>query len=310
MLILSLSSVVACTTQGSNLEVGTESPKSYSEVKNNAETQASITTTTFVSSIDFRIQQAMDSECLLPCWWGINLGDSPEEAKKVFELINDTKWEEPSGNRGGYTDYGHFNHIYSREGQDTNLILSVDLLTDDNEVQVIESFLYRSKVDSDNYEQEASFLTRDWERYSLRNIFLQYGKPNLISFEEFNIAEGSRGLRLNLYYLDSGFIISYTPDQDNILSSKKLCLAISDMLSIQFILFDPSTILKDSYKKFSLAKFQLLESPFNSSLQLDSGKIEYSEDFFSKLTLMTLDDFYTEALEPSSDEICLELIIE
>lgn len=179
-----------------------------------------------------------NGNCLLPCWWGIVLGDSLEST------------EEKIIKRGAYfgrqpSDFGEFGEqgnvimgYYNPNTSTFDVSTSVNFHTFDGNVQFIDVLAERPLH---QYGQEE--ISRDWESYALNSVLQTYGKPQFVYLGEQVAEPGPPGYTVVIYYPDLGLNFVYHPYETYSNESQgELCLALDNMNSISLSLYNPDFV--------------------------------------------------------------------
>ena len=198
-----------------------------------------------------RIEAVMASNngCQLPCWWGIELGNSVSDAQQVFDTINPTGWVDSPDEWGSLQQVGFFHHFYvDKMGNQIYSGLSITLLVQGDLIRVFNIFVGRSlsaPPGDPDYIQISERLIRDWEQFSAQNMFATFGEPDLIYLFPSGYADGDNYFyEFNLYYLSLGIRVSYASplydNDDNDNGQGTMCLNMFDMDYLRLFLYDPA----------------------------------------------------------------------
>lgn len=335
LLLLSLTLFMACTFQGdgrieptappiakteTTLGIGTASPTVLGTPTlpqpsaTPTETATPLPTPTFTTeemhqrwqTIDGRIETIMASNngCQLPCWWGIELGDSIDEARQILEVIDENGWVDSPFQWGELEGIGYFDHFYrDEEGEIIYAGFLVNLRVQDGQIAGFDIYAGRSvdfDVDTDGYQQVGERLTRDWAPFSIQNIFAELGTPDLIY-----IMPRNPSYIVNLYYPKLGIAISYNPRPSlNEQGEDVICLNtldIFDIMSIQLFLYDPVTELPLEYIRSTYPLWPLAPQ----AVPEDKELVLRSE--LENQTGMTIEEFMVFVLENQETDVCLDI---
>lgn len=179
------------------------------------------------------------NECILPCWWGIELGDSLEEVANWYVQNGIDPWlveHSYHGSQVGYSRLGYFdteNNFYI-------VGISPEYYAIDEKVQVMIITVERPLLQFG----EEQFV-RDWQGHFLDTILQVYGKPSFVYLIPTNIIEpGSSDYLLNLYYLDLGVHISYflqgnSTDNNGV---DEVCFSLETTRRIKLFLYNQNLV--------------------------------------------------------------------
>lgn len=256
--------------------------------------------------IDDRVAATMASNngCQLPCWWGIKPGDSVTEGRQIFNAINEDGWVDSSDQRGELQWIGFFDHFYRNEmGEYIYAGFTIDLLTQGESIKVINIHVERSSSFSpgtSEYDQISERLIRDWEQYSVQNMFEMFGAPDLIYLLPRNFADGDNFYyEFNLYYQSVGIAVSYSsPLSIGNNGERTICLDMFDMNSVDLFLYDPAIELPADYLQATYSLW-----PLSSELKPEDFQLVEGNDLQS-LMGMSIDEFVIFMLENEGDNDC------
>lgn len=225
-----------------------------------------------------RIEAVMASNngCQLPCWWGIEPGDSVADARQVFDTINETGWVDSPGRWGELQEVGYFHHSYvDKMGNSIYSGLSITLLVQEDLIKVLETSVHRSlsaPPGDPDYIQISERLIRDWEQFSAQSMFATFGKPDLIYLLPQSFADGDNYFyEFNLYYPSLGIVVSYfSPLFDKGNGKRSMCVNMFDMDSVSLILYDPTFELPPGYLEATYSLWPLDAQLTEDSLIKDS----------------------------------------
>lgn len=191
-------------------------------------------------------QELMETNggCQLPCWWGVSLGDSAENAIERFNGVFDEKFDNDSMyyafrfkivDEHGIIRLGYHNPEMSI----MDVSISIDYHFIDGEVQFIDVSVERPLP---QYGEET--LIRDWEKYSISSMLQRYGKPQYVYLFPQSIADpGPLNFTLVLYYPELGLTFEYMPhDVSRSETQADLCLGLENMRSISFTFYNPEFV--------------------------------------------------------------------
>ncbi len=259
--------------------------------------------------IDAQIATAMASnnECLLPCWWGIEPGDSVTDTRQIFNSINESGWVNSPSQRGKLQRVGFFEHDYrNKEGDYLSSYFVINLVTETDQVVVTHIILYphtNSQPSLSQNEQVNERLLRDWEQYSAQSMFEMFGNPTQIHLLPRNFADGDSFLyEFNIYYPEFGIVASYDfPLLNSVNGKGTMCLNMRDMDSMDLYLYNPANKLPESYLQVAYTLWPLATELEPESIPL----IEFS-DLESRVG-MSINEFVTLILNDESDTNCFNV---
>jgi hypothetical protein len=260
-------------------------------------------------TIDAQVEIAMVSSkgCQLPCWWGIEPGDSATDAQQVFNTINENGWVDSPTQWGELQQTGFFEHNYrNKNGEYLFSYFIVDLVSKLDQVNVIRVFIQphtNSDPSLEQFNDVNEFLSRDWEQFSVKSMFEAFGQPDLIYLLPRNFADGDNfSYEFNIYYPTLGIVVSYSFDLlSNSQDERTICLNTFNMNSMALFLYDPSTELPSSYIQATYSLW-----PLSSDLKSEDAQIVAVSDLESR-TNMRIDEFVTFVLENADDTNCFTL---
>jgi hypothetical protein len=256
--------------------------------------------------VDTRIaaMMASNNDCQLPCWWGIEPGDSVTDALQIFNTIDENGWVGSFSPLlwGELEEIGFFDHFYKDEmGEMIYAGFLVHLITYGEQVAVFNIYAGRSvdfAAGTAEYNQIGERLIRDWGQFSAQNMFAKYGDPDLIY-----IMPRAPYYDINIYYPALGVAVSYLTDvSTNELGERTVCRDMLDMFNIRsmnLFLYDPSTELPPGYLR---ATYPLW--PLNPELLVpeDTQMIELSS--IENVAGMTIAEFVNLVLENDGGPAC------
>lgn len=256
--------------------------------------------------IDSQIAAVMASNngCRLPCWWGVEAGDSVIAARQIFSMINENGWVDSSEQRGELQWVGFFDHFYRNEvGEYIYAGFTIDLLTQEELINVIDVYVGRTTSftpGSPEYNQIGEHLLRDWEQYSARNMFEVFGEPDLIYLLPKSFADGDNFFyEFNIYYPRLGIVASYSSRllvNEN--GEQTMCLNMLDMDSVHLYLYDPAVELPNGYLQATYTLW-----PLATELEPeDMARVELSD--VESRTGLSLNEFVGFILDNRSDDAC------
>ena len=254
--------------------------------------------------IDAQVEAIMASNngCQLPCWWGIEPGDSVADPRRIFNIVNENGWVDSADQWGELQQVGFFNHFYRNDmGEDIYAGFSIDLLVQGDVIKVLDIYVERSissPPGTPEYIQISERLIRDWEQFSAQNIFETFGQPDLIYLMPQGFADGNNFSYLfNLYYSTLGIVVSYSsPLLIGNNGEQTMCLNMFDMDSVDLLLYDPAVELPPGYVQATYRLWPLSSEP--EYIQLVEGS-----DLVSH-TGMSIEKFVAFVLEDGSDSDC------
>ena len=250
---------------------------------------------------------ASNNGCQLPCWWGIEPGDLIVEARQIFDSIDTNGWIDSPEELGGLRQIGFFRHVYRNEdGNDIYVSFSINLFTQDGSIEVISINVARNVAFNPNtseYTQIGERLLRDWGQYSPKSMFELLGEPDLIYLLPRNFADGdSFYYELNLYYLAHGIVVSYSfPLLVNDNGERTMCLDMFDINSMDFLLYDPTVELPNSYLEVVYTLW-----PLSSRLNPEDSRLIEGGDIESQ-TGLSIDEFLVFVLDNESGNNCFSI---
>lgn len=230
---------------------------------------------------------ATNGGCQLPCWWGIQLGESLKSIGEVFNNVGIGSWHESVSDFGGGGERGYVRSgYYNPDTFGYDVSVTVDFHTVDGVVQFIDVYTERPLR---QYGEKV--FVRDWEKHFLSSILQKYGKPQYVYFEPLNIADPAPpDHSLGLYYSELGINVSYTfygiwiGDVE-----AEVCLALENVRDINLSLYNPE--LADVWGAY------LIPPEFYSDPKL----VElFSQWTWEAQTGMDLDTFYETYKNPDN----------
>lgn len=190
----------------------------------------------------FEIFMATNGECELPCWWGLQLGDSLESISQRFISIGMPWLVIGSSSKVDSDQMGTFDaSYYDQNGENFVPRLSVGMQFHELDEFIDYIYIFVNRVKFEESQQE---FIRDWERYYLSSFLQKYGRPNQVYFRLRNIADvmDPPQFSVSLLYLEEGLAITYhirgnwLNNQDG---KAELCLDMENVQAIELSLFNP-----------------------------------------------------------------------
>ncbi len=256
-------------------------------------------------AIDARVEAIMapNNDCQLPCWWGIESGESVADAWQVFDTINENAWVDSPSQRGELQQIGFFDHFYRDEiGEPIYASFLVNLLVQADAIKVIDIYVGRSvtfDLGTPEYLQIGERLVRDWEQYSLQNMFGAFGKPDMINLLPVPYGDDLYYF-VNIYYPDLGIAISYFPPVSvNDRGERTICPNMFDLLSMSLFLYEPGTELPADYLQATYLLWPLSPEPIDEYVE--------SSDLESR-TGMSVDEFVALMLDDEQGNTCFTVL--
>lgn len=181
------------------------------------------------------VQELMSTNggCQLPCWWGINLGNTLTSVGNMFLNWGVGPWRVTnSSDETGYIDLGYYEPTISFDS------ISVFL-----QFYALDGIVRYIKVSgSREFEQfgEQEYV-RDWEKYSLSSLLQTHGKPSQGYLRPGNVADpGPTNYTLLLYYPHLGINVAYTLRANRLTDEiDEVCFALENVILLQLALYDP-----------------------------------------------------------------------
>jgi hypothetical protein len=210
--------------------------------------------------------------CELPCWWGITPGKSPESDLLVLSKPGGLEKWYPWPTSGALERSEYALHV-----NPYNLLnLSLTIYTQNGIVQYL-------AILADNVREFPNF-SKAMQRYSLSNVFLQYGKPSRILLFVMSPKEVGAPPIYDfwVFYDDKGILILYEYAKwTNIDKSIHICPGYPDIRYIGFYLISAES-----------------KTPLDSLVDggLSSQALEMT---LEKTTNLSLDDFYSVVIDPN-----------
>ena len=183
---------------------------------------------------------ATNGGCDLPCWWGIELGDSMESVNQTFINLgiaplvigNSSKVDsDRMGSRSAYyADYYEDEQHGPRA--DVRLSFNMQFHELDGAIEYIYIFVNNPR----DVPMPPEFF-RDWEQYYVSSFLQRYGQPTQVYFRVRSIGDpmDPPQYSVSLLYLDQGLAITYHIQG----TSDELCLDIENVVALELSLFNP-----------------------------------------------------------------------
>lgn len=253
--------------------------------------------------VDDRIAAVMASNngCQLPCWWGIEPGDTVAHARQIFNTIDETSWEDSPAQRGELKEIGYFGHPYRNEmGEMIDVSVFVSLIVQDDQIVVFNIYSGSNNfaIGTVEYNQIGERLRRDWEQFSIQSMFETYGEPALIY-----ILPNEPYYDVNIYYPNLGVAASYRSEVNrNEQGERMIChnmLDIFNIRSMNLFLYDPLVGLPPGYV---WATYQLWPLNPEGLLPEDRHLVELGS--VENNTGRTIGEFVAFVLENEGEETC------
>jgi hypothetical protein len=247
---------------------------------------------------------ASNDDCGLPCWWGIEPGNLLTDALQIFNMVNENGWFDSPDQWGELQQIGFFKHNYRNEaGEDLSSTFSVGLIAKADQVEVIRVSLQPhtdSHPSSDQFEQVNELLLRDWEQYTVQNMFETFGEPTLIYLLPRNFADGDDySYDFNIYYPTDGVVASYAfPLLNGSDGEQTMCLDLFNLRFLRLYLFDPALEFPNSYL---LDNYPLW--PLGAELTPDDIPLVTNSDLESR-TGLSIVEFVTLIMDNENDMDC------
>lgn len=212
--------------------------------------------------------------CKLPCWWGIEPGQSHVEIIKNEFVPKGFAWWE--GNE-------LFNNIFL-------YAISVIFETEDNIIQFI-------RVHSTT---QYNYSIQDWEKYRLEQILQQYGIPSRVQvyYPWRPDPYTPSSYRLFLFYEDLGIEIDYLGDAiDTGTERSRACPDSIETYEINLLLYQPGLTI------------DVLEvvMPVDTISYIGPTDIVYELTSWEQATGTSIESFYETFVNPKS-QICFEFL--
>jgi hypothetical protein len=227
------------------------------------------------------------------------------EAQQIFNTVNENGWVNSPAQWGELQQVGFVKHTYRDEvGEDIYAGFSIKLLVQEEFIEVINVNVSRNvafDLDAPEYDQIGERLVRDWEQFSLQNMFEQFGNPDLIYLLPRNFADGDNFFyELNIYYPSFGIAASYSFDLlGNEQSERTVCMDVFNLNSMTLFLYAPLSELPSDYLQATYSLW-----PLNSGLKPEDAQIVALSDVESR-TGMSIDEFVMFVLENGSNGDCV-----
>lgn len=190
----------------------------------------------------FRELMAANGDCDLPCWWGVELGESLDSVNQRFFDLGMPWLMIKESNQVDSDRMGVLNVGYIDEDE-IHASYRLRVYTEFHELHNAVDYIY-IQVDRPNSIQGQQEFIRDWEQYYLSSFLQRYGKPTQVYFRIRSVADpmDPPQFSTSLLYLEEGLAITYhikgawLHDQD---AQAELCLDIENVQAIELSLFNP-----------------------------------------------------------------------
>ncbi len=235
-----------------------------------------------------------DVSCQLPCWWGVELGDSLENAEQKIHNLGIDSWEVSFSNFGDIGDRGHVRTgYYNNETLGYDISTTIDFYTVDGIVRFMSILVERPLPQYGKQE-----FARDWQAYDIGSILKQFGKPSYVYLIPQNVADlGPPNFVVVLYYPDLGFNFAYRHyDSSFDEMTSEFCLGLENMRQITLSLYDPEYV--NTWSNYLVPPAL---NPEAESL--------FEQWTWEKQTGMDLDDFYQLYKDKEATKLeCVQII--
>jgi len=200
------------------------------------------TLTTTEEQVLYQELMTTNGGCDLPCWWGIELGESLESVNQKFINLGmpwlgiDNSYKVESDQMGTFRT-GSF----VEDGTQISYRLSV--YTEFHELNNAVEYIYIN-VNRPIYDFGQQEIIRDWEQYYLNSFLQRYGKPTQVYFRIRTVSDFMvlPQFSVSLLYREKGLAITYHIDAiwlDEAYTQAELCLNIENLRALELSLFDP-----------------------------------------------------------------------
>lgn len=176
---------------------------------------------------------ATNGGCQLPCWWGIELGDTLVSVSDTFANWGAAPWRvTTSWPYKGYINLGYYEPNSSFD--------SVSVFLEFYALDGIVQYIKTSGSHESRQFGEQEFV-RDWEKYFLPTFLQTFGRPSLAYLRPGNIADpGPSNYTLLLYYPDLGINVSYNFFGTQLSDGRdEVCFALENVMLLQLSLYNP-----------------------------------------------------------------------
>ncbi|MCL4267796.1 MAG: hypothetical protein KJ069_31810 [Anaerolineae bacterium] len=202
-----------------------------------------VATLTFAErQVLFREFMATNEDCDLPCWWGVELGESLENVNQRFSDLGMPWLVIEESNFVDSDRMGVLNAGYIDEDE-TRASYRLRVYTEFHELRNAVDYIY-IKIDRPSSMEGQQEFIRDWEQYYLSSFLQRYGKPTQVYFRLRSIADpmDPPQFSVSLLYREKGLAITYhiigrwLQHQD---AQAEFCLDIENVQAIELSLFNP-----------------------------------------------------------------------
>ena len=227
--------------------------------------------------------------CVLPCWWGVDLGENLESVRNKFAKMG-MPWLEINSladvqsDKTGRLRLGLFEEI----GDRLSYLLTVT--AEFHELDDIIALIF-VRADRPIYELGQEELIENWDQYYL-DVFLQkYGQPDKVYFYPRSIADLMipPQFSIRLLYLEKGISITYHLDArwlDEDHTRAEVCLSIEHLRAVELALFIPEQyeVWKSQLAPFAIEAFE----NFSWEAEFDEPITQFYEKYQSRDNLRCL----------------------
>lgn len=178
--------------------------------------------------------------CQLPCWWGVNIGDTLESIGQTFNGFGMRGWNTRASNLGDEGLMGSLTTGYYDETEHLLYLgVSLNFHTSTDSLEYV-----RISVSRPSFKRGELEFANNWQYYFLSSILQEYGKPSQVYLRLRSIADPMPTpiYSLSLLYPEKGISITYNLEgvwlDDNRLHAE-LCLDMENSNPLELSLFDP-----------------------------------------------------------------------